>query len=81
MNLRPLIDDVAAQAADLVLPPRDRAGTRAALADFVALEYPFLASSDRRLIVLHVLALLDDDDFFAECFVDSFAAAGEAEDD
>lgn len=75
MNLRPLIDDVAAQAADLLPSPRERGTARATLADFVALEYPRLALADRRLIVQHVLCHLDDEGLFPERFADAFDEA------
>lgn len=72
MNLRPFIDDVARQADDFLAESCTPAAARTALNQFIALEYPRLVAADRKLIATHVLALLDDEDFFAERFVDSF---------
>lgn len=72
MNLRPIIDDVAGQTDELLAGITDRAAARDALAEFLKLERPRLASADRRLVLDHVMAWLEDESFFPERFVDSF---------
>lgn len=72
MNLRPLIDDVASQADDFLAGIRDRTLARAEIAEFVALDFPKLHDADRKLVVDGVMAVLDDESFFGERFVDSF---------
>ena len=81
MNLRPIIDDIAGQAGDFLAGCTDRAQARAGVLEFLTLEHPRLAAADRRLVADQVLAILEEDDFFAERFVDSFDAGQDAEDD
>ena len=72
MNLRPIIDDIAGQADDFLAGCADRAQARAGVFEFLTLEHPRLAPADRRLIADQVMAILEEEDFFSERFVDSF---------
>ncbi len=78
MNLRPIIDDIAGQADDLLAGCTDRTQARAALAEFLDLEHPRLPAADRKIVTDHVMAILEDEDFFATRFVDSFDADQDA---
>jgi hypothetical protein len=72
MNLRPIIDDIAGQADDFLADCKDRVQARAGIAEFLTMEHPRLASADRKTITEHVMAILEEEDFFSERFVDSF---------
>ncbi len=74
MNLRPIIDDLAGQADDLLTGIKDRASARAALDEFLTLGQPRLAAADRRTVLDHTMGILESEDFFAERYVDSFDA-------
>lgn len=81
MNLRPIIDDIAGQADDFLAGCTDRAQARAGILEFLTLEHPRLVPADRRLIADQVMAILEEEGFFAERFVDSFDADQTPEDD
>lgn len=81
MNLRLIIDDIASQADDFLPDGRDRAQARAGIVEFIAMEHPRLAPADRKLVADHVLATLEDEDFFPERYVDSFDADQSPPDD
>ncbi len=81
MNLRPIIDDIASQADAFLADRPDRARARADIAEFIRLEHPRLVSADRKLVATHVMAFLEDEDFFPERYVDSFDADQNPPDD
>lgn len=81
MNLRPIIDDIAGQADDFLADCKDRAQARAGISEFLTLEHPRLVSADRKVITEHVMAILEEEDFFPERFADSFDADQNASDD
>jgi hypothetical protein len=74
MNLRPIIDDIASQADEFLADCTDRTQARAGITEFLALEHPRLQAADRKIVTDHVLAILEEEDFFATRFVDSFDA-------
>ena len=74
MNLRPIIDDIAGQADDFLADCKDRVQARAGISEFLTMEHPRLASADRKVITDHVMAILEEEDFFSERYVDSFDA-------
>ncbi len=74
MNLRPIIDDIASQADEFLAACTDRTQARAGITEFLALEHPRLAPADRKTVTDHVLAILEEEDFFSTRFVDSFDA-------
>ena len=80
MNLRPIIDDIAGQADDFLAGCTDRAQARTGIAEFLTMEHPRLVAADRKLVTDHVMAFLEDEDFFSERFVDSFDADQNASD-
>jgi hypothetical protein len=81
MKLHPFIDDVASQADDILAGITDRAEARSSIADFVALEHPRFSPADRKAITDGVMAILENEGFFGERFVDSFDADQNADDD
>jgi hypothetical protein len=81
MNLRPIIDEVASQADDFLVSINDRTQARGSIDDFVAQDYPKLRQDDRKTVVHAVLAILEDEGFFGERFVDSFDSDQNTEED
>ena len=79
MNLRPIIDDIAGQADELLISVTERMSARTALDKFLALDQSKLVAADRRTVVDHVMAILENDNFFAERYVDSFDAEQDQE--
>jgi len=79
MNLRPIIDDIAAQTDDFLADCTDRARARAGIAEFLALEHPRLAAADRKTVTDQVIAILEEEDFFSTRYVDSFDADQDAD--
>lgn len=80
MNLRPIIDDIAGQADDFLADYKDRAQARAGIAEFLTLEHPRLVSADRKVITEHVMAILEEEGFFPDRYMDSFDADQNASD-
>ncbi len=81
MKLRPFIDEVASQADDILSGITGRTEARTSLTEFVTLEYPRFAPADRKAVVEGVMAILEDEGFFGERFVDSFDADQNPDDD
>jgi hypothetical protein len=82
MDLRPYIDDLLGQTDELLAElPRERPAVRRALHAFLRQEQPRLSAPDLRVIVAHVLAQLEADDFFPETYVDAFAPEDSAAED
>lgn len=81
LDLRPLAQDLAERAGDLLHPAPDRHGARRMLLEEIELEHPLLAAAERAQVASWALALLEDDDFFGVEYVgDAFAGTTEAED-
>jgi hypothetical protein len=74
MKLRPFIDEVASQADDILAGITNRAEARSSIAEFISMDYPKLPPGDRKTVVDGVMAILEDEGFFGERFVDSFDA-------
>lgn len=74
MNLRPIIDDIASQADEFLADCTDRTQARAGISEFLSLEHPRLQAADRKTVTDHVMALLEQEDFFVTRFVVSFDA-------
>jgi hypothetical protein len=81
MHLRPLIDEIASQADDFLAGILDRSQARASTDEFIQLDYPRLAAADRKRVVDGVMAILEDEGFFGERFVDSFDADQNTDED
>lgn len=81
LDLRPLAQDLAQRAGDLLHPIPDRNGARRLLLGEIELEYPALGAAERAQVADWTLAWLEADDFFGVEYVGNvFAASGEAED-
>lgn len=64
MNLRPIINTIANQADDFLDGVTDRKEARAGIAEFITMEYPKLNADDRKTVSDHVMAVLEDENFF-----------------
>ncbi len=81
VDLRPLAQDLAQRAGDLLQPTPDRHSARKLLLAEIELEYPTLGPAARAQVASWAMALLEDDDFFGVEYVgDAFAATTDAED-
>jgi len=81
LDLRPLAQDLAQRAEDLLHPIPDRNGARRLLLEEIELEYPALGAAERAQVADWTLAWLEADDFFGVEYVGNvFAASGEADD-
>ncbi len=81
VDLRPLAQDLAQRAGDLLQPAPDRHGARQLLLAEIELEYPTLGPAERAQVASWAMALLEDDDFFGVEYVgDAFAGTTDAED-
>ena len=79
-DLRPLADEIASRADEILVSGSDRAQARAGLAELLALDYPFLESEHRALVINAVIALLEEDDYFGIEFVgDPFSEDDDAD--
>ncbi len=82
MNLRPLIDEIASQADDFLNGVTDRQQARAGIAELLSMDYPQLGPADRKLVSDHVMAVLEDENFFDGGFAGhSFNDESEADED
>jgi len=74
LDLRPLAQDLAHRAEDLLQPVPDRAGARRLLLEELEIEYPALGQAEHGQIVDWTMVLLEEDDFFGVTYVgDAFA--------
>ncbi|MBM3843054.1 MAG: hypothetical protein FJ397_07305 [Verrucomicrobia bacterium] len=81
LDLRPLAQDLAQRAGDLLHPVPNRNEARRLLLEEIELEYPALGAAQRAQVVDWTLAWLEADDFFGVEYVgNAFAASGEADD-
>lgn len=77
MDLRPLAQDLAQRAGDLLHPIPDRNGAKRLLLEEIEVEHPALGPGERAQLVAWTLALLEADDFFGVEYVgDVFAGSG-----
>ena len=81
MDLRPLAQDLAQRAGDLLHPIPDRNGAKRLLLEEIGVEHPALGPGERAQLVAWTLALLEADDFFGVEYVgDVFAGSGAVDD-
>jgi len=81
LDLRPLAQDLAERAEDLLQPVPDRAGARRVLLEDIEVEHPALGPMERAQVAEWTLALLEAEDFFGVEYVgDAFTGSGEADD-
>lgn len=81
LDLRPLAQDLAQRAGDLLHPVPDRTGAKRLLLEEIEVEYPALGAAERAQVADWTLALLEADDFFGVEYVgDAFAGSGAADD-
>lgn len=81
LDLRPLAQDLAQRAGDLLHPVPDRNEARRLLRDEIEVEHPGLGETARTQVVEWTLALLEGEDFFGVEYVgDAFAGSGAADD-
>ncbi|MEI6464231.1 MAG: hypothetical protein WCQ89_05875 [Verrucomicrobiota bacterium] len=74
MNLPFIVDEIASRVDDFLPVHSDRAQARAAIANFMTLDYPEVPPELRPEVIRGVMALLEVDDFFGIEFVgDAFA--------
>lgn len=64
MNLRPIIDEIASQADDFLHGVTNREQARAGIAELITMDYAQLNPADRKLVSDHVMAELEDENFF-----------------
>ena len=64
MNLRPIINTIANQADDFLDGVTDRKEARAGIDEFITIEYSKLGAEDRKTVGDHVMAVLEDENFF-----------------
>ncbi|MEN9812264.1 MAG: hypothetical protein RL479_950 [Verrucomicrobiota bacterium] len=81
LDLRPLAQDLAQRAGDLLHPIPDRNGAKRLLLEEIEVEHPALGPGERAQLVAWTLALLEADDFFGVEYVgDVFAGSGAVDD-
>jgi hypothetical protein len=68
-NLRPIIEDIANRADDFLAGARDRRQARAGVEEVITMDYPTLNPMDRTVVVIGVMGVLEDEDFFGGEFV------------
>lgn len=68
-DLRPIIDEIATRTDDFLEGSPDRAHARAGIAELLTLDYNGLTPPQRKLVTDHVMAVLEDEDFFPTEFV------------
>jgi len=64
MDLRPIIDEIASHADDLLPGAKSRDRGRTDIAELIVAEYPNLGRADRKKVVDGVMAVLEHEDFF-----------------
>ncbi len=65
MELRRVIDEIARQADDFLAGAADRREARAGIAELINADFPGLAPPDRDKVATAVMAILEDEGFFA----------------
>jgi hypothetical protein len=65
MSLKPIIDNIANQADELLEGVTTRADARAAIAKQLTIRYPRLLGSEWGKVIDGVLSILNDESFFA----------------
>ena len=68
-DLRPIIDDIANRADDFLAGARDRNQARAGVEELITMDYPTLNPFDRTVVVIGVMSVLEEEDFFSTEFV------------
>jgi hypothetical protein len=82
IDLRPIIDEIAAQADDFLQGARDRAQARAGIQELLTIDYADLTPAARAKVTDGVMAVLEREDFFGTEFVgDAFKDEDSSEDD
>ncbi len=64
MDLRPIITEIASQADNFLDGVTDRQQARAGIAEFITMDYSQLNADDRKTVSDHVMAVLEDENFF-----------------
>jgi hypothetical protein len=79
-DLRPIIDEIASRADDFLAGTKDRAQSRAGIAELLTMDYSMLSPTDRTIVITGVMSILEDEDFFGTEYVgDPFSDPEEPE--
>lgn len=81
MNLNAIIDKVADEADDFLAGASNRSEARAGIAELLNADYPQLSPADKARVTDGVMAILEDEDFFAGVGAGPGAAENEADAD
>jgi hypothetical protein len=74
IDLRPIIEEIAAQADDFLEGAHDRAQARAGIQELLTIDYADLTPAARAKVTDGVMAVLEHEDFFGTEFVgDAFS--------
>lgn len=69
IDLRPIIEEIASQADDVLAGARDRAQARAGISELLTIDYADLTPPQRTKVTDGVMAVLEGEDFFGTEFV------------
>lgn len=65
MNLNAIMDEVADAADDFLAGASNRSEARAGIAELLNADYPQLSAVEKNRVVEGVMAILEEEDFFA----------------
>ncbi len=68
-DLRPIIEETASEADDFLAGATSREQGRAGIAEFLTVEFNFLAAVERKTVIDAVMSILEEEDFFGTEFV------------